>query len=146
MVGEARGRSDIDDEAALARMVLGELCEQVMIGAMAAAKHPWSDATVARMLSTLRGFTRWLYRCGHLASDPLDGDLFRLRPAPSVAPRAPDVEDVERISTSGLPESLPSCASWPPPEHGPKESDTPVSCGITTERIGILWRRDLSVT
>jgi hypothetical protein len=28
------------------------------------------------MLSTLRGFTRWLYRAGHLSADPLDGDLF----------------------------------------------------------------------
>ncbi len=75
--GRGPGRSPIDDEAALARMVLGELYEEVMIGAMAVAKRRWSDATVARMLSTLRGFTRWLYRRGHLGSDPLDGDLFQ---------------------------------------------------------------------
>ena len=29
-----------------------------------AAKRRWSDATVARRLSTLRGFTRWLHRAG----------------------------------------------------------------------------------
>lgn len=28
--------------------------------------HVWSDATVARMLSTRRGFTRWLYGTGNL--------------------------------------------------------------------------------
>ncbi len=49
------------------------------------------------MLSTLRGFTRWLRRCGHLVEDPLDGDLFRA-PAPTQRrPRAPEGEDVERM-------------------------------------------------
>ena len=75
VVGEVRGHSPTDDGAALAALTLRDLSEEPLIGAIAAAKRRWSDATVARMLSTLRGFTRWLYRAGHLSADPLDGDL-----------------------------------------------------------------------
>ena len=42
---------------------------------MAAAKRRWSDATGARTLSSLRGFTRWPHRRGYLPVDPLDADL-----------------------------------------------------------------------
>ena len=57
VVGEARGRSPIGDRPPIASLVLGDLSEDVLLAAMAAAKRRWSDATVARMLSTLRGFT-----------------------------------------------------------------------------------------
>ncbi len=49
------------------------------------------------MLSTLRGFTRWLYRTGNLAADPLDGDLFRGPPRRERRPKALDEEDLERV-------------------------------------------------
>ena len=97
MIGEARGRSPTDDGPALVRLTLSDLSEEALIGAVAAAKRRWSDATVARMLSTVRGFTRWLHRAGHLSADPLDGDLFRAPARGERRPRAPDAEDVERI-------------------------------------------------
>ena len=97
VVGEVRGRSPTDDQPALATLSLSDLSDEVLVGAMAAAKGRWSDATVARMLSTLRGFTRWLRRGGHLVVDPLDGDLFRAPAAAQRRPRAPDAEDVERM-------------------------------------------------
>lgn len=97
VVGEARGRSPAADQPVVSMLALGDLCEEVLVAAMAAAKRRWSDATVARMLSTLRGFTRWLHRRGHLSVDPLDGDLFQAPARPQRRPRSPDAEDVERI-------------------------------------------------
>lgn len=97
VLGEARGHSPTSDLPPLANLVLGDLSEEVLLAAMAAAKRRWSDATVARMLSTLRGFTRWLHRSGHLSADPLDGDLFRAPARPVRRPKAPDTEDVERM-------------------------------------------------
>lgn len=97
VLGEARGRSPTDGQSPLERLRLADLSDEVLIGAVAGAKRRWSDATVARMLSTLRGFTRWLHRTGHLAADPLDGDLFRAPPRAERRPRAPDAEDVERM-------------------------------------------------
>jgi site-specific recombinase XerC len=97
VLAEVRGRSPTDDSPVLSLLALGDLSEEALTSAMAAAKRRWSDATVARMLSTLRGFTRWLHRRGHLQADPLDGDLFRAPPRPERRPKAPDADDVDRI-------------------------------------------------
>ena len=104
VLGEARGHSPTSDRPPLASLVLGDLSEEVLLAAMGAAKRRWSDATVARMLSTLRGFTRWLHRTGHLPSDPLDGDLFRAPPRPERRPKSPDAEDIERMLSAALEE------------------------------------------
>ena len=131
VVGEARGRSPNEDGSALARLVLSDLSEEVLVGAVAAAKRRWSDATVARMLSTLRGFTRWLHRAGYLPADPLSGDLFRAPARPERRPRAPDAEDVERILAAASedpsgrqrmfsPATWPFSASWPPRGPAPR--------------------------
>jgi site-specific recombinase XerC len=78
-------------------LALSDLSEEALVSAMALAKRRWSDATVARMLSTLRGFTRWAHRRGHLLADPLDAELFQAPSRPQRRPRAPDQEAVERI-------------------------------------------------
>ena len=96
VIGEVQGRPYTDGQP-LTRLALSDLSEEVLVGAVALAKSRWSDATVARMLSTLRGFTRWAHRRGYLAADPLDADLFQAPPRPQRRPRAPQDEDVERI-------------------------------------------------
>ena len=73
MIGEAKGHSPAAEEWPITRLRLDDLSEEVLVAAVAHAKRRWSDATVARMLSTLRGFTRWVYRTGNLAADPLFG-------------------------------------------------------------------------
>ena len=97
VIGETEGRPPLDGQSALSLLSLDDLSEQVLVGAMAAAKRRWSDATVARMLSTLRGFTRWAHRHGHLAQDPLDADLFQAPSRPQRRPRSLGDEDVERL-------------------------------------------------
>ncbi len=67
------------------------------LAAVAGAKRRWCDATVAPMLSTLRGFTRWLYRTGNLDVDPPDGDLLRGPARRERRPKALVQEDLERI-------------------------------------------------
>ena len=61
-IGESQGRPQPDDENLVSTLALSDLSEEVLVSAMAVAKRRWSDATVARMLSTLRGFTRWAHR------------------------------------------------------------------------------------
>ncbi len=61
----------LDVASALAHLSLSDLSTDRLVDAVITAKRRWSEATVARMLSTLRGFTRWLTRQGLLARDPL---------------------------------------------------------------------------
>jgi site-specific recombinase XerD len=89
-----------EPSAAFAKLTLADLNLEALIGAIGAAKARWSDATVARMLSTLRGFTRWLARTGHLASDPLDDDLLRSPPRSERRPKAISGEDLDRFLTA----------------------------------------------
>jgi integrase len=96
VIGEAHGRPRTDGQP-LTGLVLRDLSEEALVGAVAVAESRWSDATVARMLSTLRGFTRWAHRRGYLTADPLDADLFQPPSRPQRRPRAPQDEDVERI-------------------------------------------------
>lgn len=98
LIVEAVGRSPTADDASpMKRLDLDDLSEDVLAAAIAAAKRQWSDATIARMLSTLRGFTRWLYRTGRITTDPLEGDVFRGPPRRERRPKALGEEDVERI-------------------------------------------------
>ena len=103
-IGEAQGLAPSGDEPLVSALALSDLSEEVLVQAMAVAKSRWSDATVARMLSTLRGFTRWAHRRGHLAADPLDADLFQAPPRPQRRPRAPEDDDVERIRAAATEE------------------------------------------
>jgi len=79
----------LDVASALAHLSLSDLSTDRLVDAVITAKRRWSEATVARMLSTLRGFTRWLTRQGLLTRDPCDSELLRVtrrtrrRPAPS---------------------------------------------------------------
>ena len=98
LIAEAVARSPTGDDASpMERLDLDDLSEDVLAAAIAAAKRRWSDATIARMLSTLRGFTRWLYRTGRITTDPLEGDVFRAPPRRERRPKALGEEDVERI-------------------------------------------------
>lgn len=66
------------------------------------------------MLSTLRGFTRWLYRTGALETDPLDGDLFRTPPRRERRPKALNTEGYQRVLTiAGEPAPESQRMFWP---------------------------------
>ena len=98
LIAEAVDHSPTADDAPpMKRLDLDDLSEDVLAAAIAAAKRRWSDATIARMLSTLRGFTRWLYRTGRITTDPLEGDVSRGPPRRERRPKALSEEDVERI-------------------------------------------------
>jgi integrase len=103
-----------DGASALARLRPSQLQADALIGAIGEAKGRWSDATVARMLSTLRGFTRWLSRGGHLASDPLDDEFLRASPRRERRPKALSGEDVDRLlAAAGTPPSPRQRLWWP---------------------------------
>jgi integrase/recombinase XerD len=99
VITDVAGRSDgaHNDASDLESLRLFDLRSETVVAALAAAKARWSDATVDRMLSTLRGWCGWLQRAGHIDEDPTDDDMVR---APHVAqrrPRAVDGEDVARL-------------------------------------------------
>ena len=106
VIGEAHGRPHSDGQPVVSGLALSDLSEEGLVGAVAIAKSRWSDATVARMLSTLRGFTRWAHRRGYLAVDPLDTDLFQALPRAQRRPRAPQDEDVERLLAAARAEPI----------------------------------------
>ena len=103
-----------DPQEALAQLRASHLHAEALIGAIGEAKARWSDATVARMLSTLRGFTRWLTRKGHLAADPLDDDLLRAPPRPGRRPKALSAEDVARLLAAAAQAGPPRQRLWWP--------------------------------
>lgn len=81
----------------LAAVSLDDLMTDELVTAVAAAKEAWSDATVARMLSTMRGFTRWLARRQLLPLDPCDNELLRVSSRAQRRSRAVDEADVEAM-------------------------------------------------
>lgn len=103
------GRGLVSDEETpldvavdLAAVLVRDLTTDAVVNAVAEAKSMWSDATVARMLSTLRGFTRWLTRQQLLPSDPCDSELLRVSTQPQRRPRAVEDEDVEAMAAAAL--------------------------------------------
>ncbi len=87
----------LDVAADLAAVSLADLSTDELVTAIAAAKKAWSDATVARMLSTMRGFTRWLTRRQLLALDPCDSELLRVSSRSQRRPRAVEEPEVEAM-------------------------------------------------
>ena len=64
---------------------------------LAAGEQQYSPATMRRMLATLRGFTKWATRRGHLSSDPCDDDEISLPLASQGLPRGLTPSQVEAI-------------------------------------------------
>jgi len=87
----------LDVATDLAAVSLTDLNTDELVTAVAAAKRAWSDATVARMLSTMRGFTRWLSRRQLLSIDPCDSELLRVSSQAQRRPRAVEEADVETM-------------------------------------------------
>jgi site-specific recombinase XerD len=98
------GRADtgLDVATDLAAVSLTDLDTDELVAAVAAAKKAWSDATVARMLSTMRGFTRWLTRRQLLSVDPCDSELLRVSARAQRRPRAVEESDVEAMVAAAL--------------------------------------------
>ena len=86
--------------ADLAAVTLSDLDTDQLVTAVAPAKKAWSDATVARILSTMRGFTRWLTRRQLLSVDPCDSELLRVSARAQRRPRAVEGTDVEAMVAS----------------------------------------------
>jgi site-specific recombinase XerD len=88
----------------LARLTLADLTAENVLRALAAGKARYSEATLARMLSHLRSFARWLQAAWHLDADPFEHDVLRARPSSERRPRALAPEAVERlIADASLP-------------------------------------------
>jgi integrase/recombinase XerC len=106
-----------DGPAVWGRLSPADLTPENVVRAVAAAKASYAEATVARMLSHLRGWTRWLFRCGHLATDPCQDELLRARPTTLRRPRALTDEDFgELVAEARRP--APTGRMWWPARDG----------------------------
>jgi site-specific recombinase XerD len=115
-----KGNSDRARRADLERwhLVLGKdlggLTTSAIIAGVGRAKARWSDATVTRMLSTLRGFTRWLHRGSHIPADPMADDLLRAPPRAQRRPKAITEAEVARLIEAAAEAPNPGTRMWWP--------------------------------
>jgi len=101
------GKGVAEDEAAkldlatdLAPLSVRDLTSERITASVAEAKRCWSESTVQRMLSTLRGFTRWLTRQGHLDDDPCEDEMLHATSRDQRRPRALSPDDIEAMATA----------------------------------------------
>ncbi|MDQ6613405.1 MAG: tyrosine-type recombinase/integrase, partial [Actinomycetota bacterium] len=95
---EPEGRLDLAVD--LASLSVPDLSSERITASVAEAKRRWSESTVQRMLSTLRGFTRWLARQGHLGADPCDDEMLQAPSRDERRPRALAPEDIEAMAAA----------------------------------------------
>ena len=63
-------------EGDLGPLSLADLSTENLLQALRWLRSNYEPATVTRSLATLRGWTRWLHRRGHLASWPWQGNCW----------------------------------------------------------------------
>jgi integrase len=110
----ADGSRNYDLERDLGPLRLEDLSDETVLRTVAVLKAGYSPATARRTLSTLRGFTRWLVRRGHLAADPCDDDGLVLprRPSDGVA-HAFLTEEVEAMRAAAANPPPTARSAWP---------------------------------
>ena len=96
-----------DLERDLGPLQLDDLSNEAVLRTVAVLKSDYAPATARRTLSTLRGFTRWLVRRGHLADDPCDDDALVLPQRSGDGPARAFLDDEV--------EAMRSAAAAPPP-------------------------------
>lgn len=108
------GRCD-DLESAWGRLGVSALSDEVLLAALRVVSTRFSDATVARMVGTLRPWCAWLVVCGHLAADPSRSPLFRAPAVPgSDDPAAVTDEQVDAMAAAaGAAPSPRERSAWP---------------------------------
>ena len=114
LLAVACGRqADADATDCWEKLGLADLSSDNVVRAVAAAKASYAEATVARMLSHLRGWTRWLYRSGHLGVDPCEDELLHARAPTLRRPRALSDEDLEELVAEALRPAATGRMWWP---------------------------------
>ena len=109
IVDRSRRLPTLDLAVDLAGLTTADLDGVNLTAAVARARARWSDATVVRMTSTLRGLIAWSVRRGQLAADPFDEERDVLK-----IPDRPDHREVHALSDSGYDDLLAAAAVDPP--------------------------------
>jgi site-specific recombinase XerD len=103
----------LDVEVDLAGLRLRELTADNCLHALSLLRSSGKASSTARMLSTWRGFCRWLVRRGYLRSDPTDDDLLTVTTSGERLPRAFTIAEVDRLRTVALDPSPRARSAWP---------------------------------
>jgi integrase/recombinase XerC len=105
----------LDLELDLGSCSVDELNYDTLVRALSAARSgAFAPATLRRMLSTLRNFTRWLNARGHLRIDPCAEEVFTLPKLLVAPPRSITTEQVEALlAAAGAPPENSRSLWWP---------------------------------
>lgn len=105
----------LDHTRDLASCTLSDLNYETLTRSLATARSgSFAPSSIRRMMSTLRGFTRWLNARGHIATDPCADDVFTLPRMQLPTPRSITPEQVEQMLEAA--ETIPARARqgwWP---------------------------------
>ena len=113
-----RGRTvnvdgSLNVEVDLAGIRLRDLTADNCLHALSVLRSSGKASSTARMLSTWRGFCRWLVRRGFLRSDPTDDDLLTVTTSGERLPHAFTVHDVDRLRAVAVAPGLRARSAWP---------------------------------
>jgi site-specific recombinase XerD len=100
-------------EVDLGGLRLRDLTADNCLHALSLLRSSGKASSTARMLSTWRGFCRWLVRRGYLRSDPTDDDLLTVTTSGERLPRAFTITDVDRLRAAALEPSPRARSAWP---------------------------------
>ena len=100
-------------EVDVAGLTLGDLTADNCLHALSLLRTAAKASSTARMLSTWRGFCRWLLRRGYLTSDPTDDDLLTITTSGERLPRAFTEPDVTALRAAALDPPVRARSAWP---------------------------------
>jgi len=107
------GDGTLDVAVDLAGLRLRDLTADNCLHALSLLRASGKASSTARMLSTWRGFCRWLVRRGYLRSDPTDDDLLVVTVSGERLPRAFTLADVDHLRLAALDPSPRARSAWP---------------------------------
>lgn len=103
----------LDLEADLAGLSPSDLSSDVMLRSLDLLRRTYSDATLQRQLSSMRGFCRWMATKGLIDANPFDDEMLTVKNRSEGAVRAFTPEDVAAmIAAAGDPPTA-ARSAWP---------------------------------
>ena len=105
------GRLSVDGD--LAGVRLSDLTADNCLQALAVLRGSGKASSTARVLSTWRGFCRWLTRRGYLKVDPTDDDLLTAPAVVERLPRAFTADEIEALRAAASDPPMSATGAWP---------------------------------
>jgi site-specific recombinase XerD len=103
--------------------------------ALTAADTAYAPATLRRMTSTLRSFTRWCNARGHLRIDPCADEVFDLPAAAPSRPKSLETNEVDALLAAAAAPPPPGSRGLRWPERDVAVIELAAGCGLRAEEV-----------